>query len=259
MKYIGTAVTDVGIVKKVNQDSLMLKAVHSPWGMTCMAVICDGLGGLKQGEVASGNVILAFARWFQEEFEKSDEEWTQHRIKEAWEKIVFTMNRKIREYGIQQGIEIGTTLTAVIFIRDKYYVIHVGDCRLYEIRSTCRQITRDQTLMEREMEQGHITAPAADLNSKKHVLLQCIGVSRRLMPDFICGQIDAKASYLLCSDGFRNAVSDKELTCFCKPKRNMSQSQMRNQLQRLVELNKQRGERDNISAIWIQAGKCEKC
>ena len=85
MRFIGTAVTDVGNVKKVNQDSLTLKTAHSRWGDVCIAVICDGLGGLAQGEVASGNVVLAFDKWFNNEFLHSVEDWTKESIQNAWE------------------------------------------------------------------------------------------------------------------------------------------------------------------------------
>ena len=81
MRYMATAVTDAGIVKKINQDSLTVKIAQTSSGQVCMAVVCDGLGGLSLGEVASGNVVLAFDRWFREQFLKSDEEWTQESIK----------------------------------------------------------------------------------------------------------------------------------------------------------------------------------
>lgn len=89
MRFIGTAVTDVGNVKKVNQDSLTLKTAHSRWGDVCIAVICDGLGGLAQGEVASGNVVLAFDKWFNNEFLHSVEAWTKESIQNAWEELMF--------------------------------------------------------------------------------------------------------------------------------------------------------------------------
>ena len=116
MRFIGTAVTDVGNVKKVNQDSLTLKTSHSRWGDVCIAVICDGLGGLAQGEVASGNVVLAFDKWFNNEFLHSVEDWTKESIQNALEELIVSMNEKIQAYGEQQGVELGTTLTVALFL-----------------------------------------------------------------------------------------------------------------------------------------------
>ena len=102
--------------KKVNQDSLTLKTAHSRWGDVCIAVICDGLGGLAQGEVASGNVVLAFDKWFNNEFLHSVEDWTKESIQNAWEELIVSMNEKIQAYGEQQGVELGTTLTVALFL-----------------------------------------------------------------------------------------------------------------------------------------------
>lgn len=254
MNFIGAAVTDTGIVKKVNQDSLTLKVAHSPRGMVCMAVICDGLGGLSLGEVASGNVILAFDRWFREELLNAGVEWTEESIKREWEMMVFSMNVKIREYGVKQGKELGTTVTASLFIGDFYYVIHVGDSRLYEIDRSCRLITKDQTLIAQEVERGMLTKEQALTDSRRNVLLQCVGVTQNLAPSFLSGRITPNAAYLLCSDGFRHLISEEEIYQTCNAQQNISQETIHENLYQLVELNKQRGERDNISAILVQTG-----
>ncbi len=231
-----------------------MKIAYSRWGMVCMAVICDGLGGLAQGEVASGNVILAFDKWFKEEFLKSDKEWTEERIKNAWESIVYMTNAKIKDYGQRCRIELGTTLTAVLFLGNSYYAVHVGDCRLYEIQQSCKKITRDQTLVASEVEYGIISEEEAQNDSRRNVLLQCIGVTSNLMPDFIYGRTTPNASYLLCSDGFRHVVSEQEIQMYCNPENNTREHVIQANLQSMIELNKQRGETDNISAILVRVG-----
>lgn len=254
MNFLGAAATDIGIVKKVNQDSLTLKIAHSSWGTVCMAVICDGLGGLSYGEIASGNVIMAFDRWFKEEFLKAEQEWKQENIKEAWEELIFFMNQKIKNYGKQLGAEMGTTITAVLFMENKFYVIHVGDCRLYELKHDSRVITKDQTLVAQEVERGIISEQEALKDSRRNVLLQCIGVTENVEPCFMSGEIIPDTCYLLCSDGFRHEISPSEIYQVCGPQNNMTQKMMQDNLQSLIELNKQRGERDNISAILVRAG-----
>ena len=118
MRYMATAVTDAGIVKKINQDSLTVKIAQTSAGQVCMAVVCDGLGGLSLGEVASGNVILAFDKWFKEQFMAPGAEWTGESIRNSWEDIIYSMNQKIKEYAgfhsltridiSQTGILVGT-------------------------------------------------------------------------------------------------------------------------------------------------------
>ena len=181
MRFIGTAVTDIGNVKKVNQDSLTLKIAHSRWGDVCMAVICDGLGGLAQGEVASGNVVLAFDKWFRNEFLNATHDWTKESIQKAWEELITSMNEKIQAYGKQQGVELGTTLTVALFLKESCYIAHVGDCRFYEIAEDIRQITKDHTLIEQELAQGRISEDEARIDSRRNVLLQCIGAIPHLI------------------------------------------------------------------------------
>lgn len=254
MVYMAAAVTDAGIIKKINQDSLTVKIVQTPKGQVCMAVICDGLGGLSLGEVASANAVLTFDYWLKEQFLQTNIEWTQKNIIDSWQKIIADLNGKIMNFGLKHGIETGTTLTAALFFDDKFYVAHIGDTRVYEIKDCCRQLTKDQTVTEKALEQGIITKEQAINDSRKNVLLQCVGVTKNLMPDFYCGNVTDNAAYLLCSDGFRHLISSEEIYKFCNSSKNLSQSAMEKKLLKLVECNKKRGESDNISAILIQAG-----
>lgn len=67
MRFAATADTDIGISKNTNQDSVLIKHASYDGGEVLLAVICDGMGGLARGELASATVIRAFAKWFDEE------------------------------------------------------------------------------------------------------------------------------------------------------------------------------------------------
>lgn len=254
MFYIGNAVTDIGNIKKINQDSLTLKIANSTWGMVCLAVMCDGLGGLAQGEVASAAVVRAFDQWFRETFPKKEDAWNEKDIQEAWEQLLLSINQEIIEYGKENSIQLGTTVTAVLFIKDRYYAIHVGDCRLYEIKKDIRQITRDQSVLAREVEQGRMSEEEARWDARKNVLLQCVGINEHIMPDFISGKVETDATYLVCSDGFRHQVSTEEIFDACHPHANQTSDVIKERLNKLVQLDKAREERDNLSAILVYAG-----
>ena len=255
MYYIGNAVTDIGNVKTVNQDSLTLKIANTDMGLVVFSVICDGLGGLEQGEVASASVIRAFEQWFLEIFPYASEPWTREGIEESWRRLLASINQEICEYGREGNVEIGTTVTAVLFLENKYYVLHVGDCRLYEIEDQVKKITRDQTVVEREVEAGNLTAEQAKTDSRRNVLLQRVGLSENVFPDFIEGDIKQECSYLICSDGFRHEVTEEELKTYAAPVANHTPEEIKQNLAYLVELNKKRGERDNISAILVRTRK----
>ena len=67
MHYIAIADTDIGIAKQTNQDGVLIKYGKCVKGEVLLTVVCDGMGGLEKGEVASAAVIREFARWFEEE------------------------------------------------------------------------------------------------------------------------------------------------------------------------------------------------
>ena len=64
MYFVVAADTDVGTVKTTNQDSVCVKIAETPYGQTALAMICDGMGGLEKGELASATVINEFGNWF---------------------------------------------------------------------------------------------------------------------------------------------------------------------------------------------------
>mgnify|MGYP004442078317 CR=1 FL=1 len=69
MKFMAIADSDIGIVKDTNQDSLLIKHADTQRGEVLLAIVCDGMGGLTKGEVASATVIKAFSDWFDTELE----------------------------------------------------------------------------------------------------------------------------------------------------------------------------------------------
>jgi serine/threonine protein phosphatase PrpC len=84
------------------------------------------------------------------------------------------------------------------------------------------------------------------------VLLQCVGASSVIEPDFIMGDVDANQCYMLCCDGFRHVVGPREFFQYLNPDVCTNKDNMRENLVYLTELNKQRMENDNISAVLIR-------
>ncbi|MBQ7943531.1 MAG: serine/threonine-protein phosphatase [Lachnospiraceae bacterium] len=258
MRYLAAAQTDMGNVKKVNQDSLTVKVAQTPQGQIVLAVICDGMGGLSYGEVASSHVVLAFEEWFRTECRQliaealSEGDIRIEDIRSSWYRIVHQCNDTIVSYGRQNATNVGTTLTAVLFVKDNYYLIHVGDCRVYELTENMVQITNDQTFVRREVELGHMTPEQAANDPRRNVLLQCVGVNYGIEPDFICGKIRPNASYLLCTDGFRHMITPQEIYETCHADNNRSIESMNLHLKELIDVNKKRKEKDNISAILVR-------
>lgn len=254
MNYIVSACTDIGNVKDTNQDSYAVRVFTTSYGKMVFAVLCDGMGGLAKGEVASSTVVNAFLDWTQTKLPQLCNSGTVRDdcIRSDWTKIAEDYNERIKQYGKSHGINLGTTVTAMLITDNRYYVVNVGDTRAYEIVNGANVITKDQTLVAKEVELGIITAEQAETDSRRSVLLQCIGASETVAPDFFFGNTEKDAVYMLCSDGFRHEISEQEIYQYFRPDVMLDQESMNANSRALIDLNKQRMERDNITVVTVR-------
>lgn len=260
MRYLLSYHTDTGRVKQVNQDALLLQSGRLKGERLVLAVLCDGMGGLEKGEAASASVIRRFALWFRRELPvmlKKDRNSLEDGVLSAWTGILEQEDEAIALYGRRNGVIMGTTATAMLFAGGVYYIAHVGDGRVYELGDGLRQLTKDQTLAEREVERGRLTEQEAEADSRRNVLLQSIGAGcctgTGPVPAFIRGPVQRGGVYLLCSDGFRHEVSAAELLQAFHPSVMAGEADMKAACVRITELDKARGETDNISVIAVKA------
>ena len=253
MHYLTAANTDVGIRKKVNQDAFCLKIAETEIGEVLMAVLCDGLGGLSKGELASKTVIEGFSEWFDNRLPVLiQNNFDLVGVGQSWNTLMKEKNDKIFKYGVEHGIQLGTTVVAMLMIDGKAIICNVGDSRCYSIRSEFKQLTRDHTVVEKEVSENKITREQAENDPRSSTLTQCIGTSAAVKPDFFRIVTESDMGFLLCSDGFRHKVSEKEMLGVMQPKILFDESTMRIALLDLTELNKERGETDNITTILIK-------
>lgn len=252
MRYTAIAQTDIGISKSTNQDSVLIRHASTDIGEVLMAIICDGMGGLAKGELASATVIRAFSKWFDEvlplELEKPD----MQVIGAKWALMLKELNQKILNYGAGIGASLGTTFSGILFVDNKYVIAHVGDTRIYRIDSGLRQLTTDQTFVAREVSRGNMTPEQAKTDKRRNLLLQCVGASKVVEPQVLCGTAQ-KGGYMICSDGFRHEISEKEIYEAMNPGKPVDKQQMHTKAKNLIEQVKARRERDNISVVWIKA------
>lgn len=252
MHYMAIADTDTGISKDTNQDSVLLKHAKCNVGEVLLAVICDGMGGLSKGELASATVIREFSKWFEEELPYELENLDMQIVGAKWALMMKDLNVRILEYGQKIGASIGTTFTGLLIVNDQYLVGHVGDTRVYHINTAVRQLTTDQTFVAREIQRGTLTLEQAKTDKRRNMLLQCVGASEKVEPDIMQG-VCREGIYMLCSDGFRHEITDAEIYKFLNPRNCGERDAMRVNVRYLIEENKRRKEKDNISVVLIRA------
>lgn len=253
MNFLTAFHTDVGIRKKTNQDSLLINQAQTDFGNVLLAVICDGMGGLAKGEVASACMIQSFADWFRQELPSMLSAGLRpEALRESWESLISHVNHKITNYSISNSVSMGTTCAALLIVDNVYYIMNIGDSRVYLISDNIYQLTKDQTYVQREMDAGRMTREQAMVDPQRNVLLQCVGASPVIMPDFYMGDVSINQCYMLCSDGFRHVITPQELYQYLNPVTATDSATMQRNLAYVTELNKQRMETDNITAALIR-------
>ncbi|MBQ3264261.1 MAG: serine/threonine-protein phosphatase [Ruminococcus sp.] len=253
MSFLTTVHTDVGIKKSTNQDSALLMEAQTDFGSVLLSVICDGMGGLAKGEVASATVIDAFVTWFEHELPKLlHREDCERMIFGEWEELIMDCNQKIAAYAAELKLSMGTTLNALLFLKDKYYIVNVGDSRAYLLTDALYQLTKDHSFVQREMDMGRMTPEEAAVSPRRNVLLQCVGASPIITPDYFSGNYAPGQVYMQCSDGFRHAVTPEEIYQYLNPEALTDEATMKENAVYLTELNKNRRETDNITVLAVK-------
>lgn len=253
MRFLTAACTDIGIKKRTNQDSLMIKMADTDYGEVCFAAVCDGMGGLSKGELASATLIRLFSKWFEQEFpEILYRGISPEYLRRNWEQLIYEANYRLGSYSSQNQVMLGTTAAALLVSGNMYYIINVGDSRVYELTDRVCRLTKDQTVVQREIDLGNLTPEEAEKDPRRNILLQCVGASAVIDPEFVFGEVRPGSHFLLCSDGFRHVISERELLLKLGPGAARTELEMEENLRYIVELNKYRREEDNISGVLIR-------
>ena len=260
--------TDKGIVKEVNQDAAMVKVASTKThGRILFGVMCDGMGGLSCGEVASSKAVKKFENWFLTQLpgafssanatEKLDEPEPKEDcldvIAREWNILAQDINDELIAYGRENAMNLGTTAVCFLVMAGEYLIMNIGDSRAYLINEAgVTLLTHDQSVVQSMIDRGIMTQEQAQHSHQKNVLLQCLGVSDSVAPQMVRGRIEGPSSVVLCSDGFWRKLEGDELKNIAKPENCADEPSMKCYLDKLVEQLKYRGETDNITALELR-------
>lgn len=236
MNYQVNVYWNKGAVRKSNQDSvLVLKALTSQ-GRVLLAAVCDGMGGMDRGEYTSGYLTEELVTWFYDgllqAIGKRKPLWV---LRRSLERNLYRIQCRLQTYAVRRGLEMGTTMSLLVLWEKKYLLWHLGDSRIYRLSGHRK---RKIVLMTKDHVQG------------KNRLTKCVGSFGYFWPDFRTGIIGKGEAFLLCSDGFWHMMGSKELGETLVPAL-MTEERCERRLKEIAETAMRRGERDNLSAVYI--------
>lgn len=214
--------------------------------------VYDGMGGSDAGGVASQIAKEEMETWFEEEAESfCVDKISLADVREPIVRAVEKANQRVIRWKEENGATLGSTMAAAVIVLDRktesgeYAVFNIGDSRVYKFGARNMQITKDQTLAQREIDRGALSEEDAKTDKRQHVLVQCLGYTQHPEPDLFKGKVKKGDYMLLCSDGLYNTQEIKTLADAAK-ENGMSTKE---KLQAMINSAKENGEKDNITAV----------
>lgn len=246
--------TDTGIKKEVNQDSLIVKKANTDVGQILMAFICDGMGGLSDGELASKEAVLMLDDFFNSDLPVLLKEGLSNQsLTTALNTRIYSLDKKIRRFG-EDHRDCGTTMSGILLFNGNYMTLNIGDSRVYKITTKdISQLTHDQSVVQDLIDRGEITPEEAEVHPQRSVLLQCIGTGDDVIPDIQFGSYVDGDFFLICSDGFRHKISSDDIYKLFSPGSVKNVMDAQERLEYAVDLNMKRFEKDNITALLVMS------
>ena len=141
-------ITDKGATRPSNQDSFCARISNFGRETIAMLAVCDGVGGLQSGELASTGAVRCFEEWFEQQLpEIVQNGLTADVVFFSWHRMLETLHTALCSYSGKTGIQLGTTVSALLLTRDDLYQVQVGDSRIYlDDGLGLVQLSKDQTL-----------------------------------------------------------------------------------------------------------------
>lgn len=242
-------VSNTGKVRQHNEDSTAQDVEIG------LAVLADGMGGYKAGEVASAIATTTIYRDVRSALETlvpgQTDQATGYRYESlvvrdavaAANEIIYKVAREDPDF---DGM--GTTVVVALFYDNRVTVANVGDSRGYRWRDgKLEQLTVDHTVVQEYLNSGLYTPEQARASTDKNLVTRALGIAADVEVDLREYKVQAKDTYLLCSDGLTDLVDDAAIAAAL----GMRSASLEQSAARLVELANSRGGIDNISITLV--------
>ena len=243
MEYWG--LSDIGRVRAQNQDAFRIEELDRH---TILAVVCDGMGGAKSGNIASRLAIDVFVGEVKNSWKASmTQEQTEQLLENAVKLANFTVYDQARQFDDFAGM--GTTLVAALLSGKNATIVNVGDSRCYHItRSDIRRITVDHSVVQMMVDRGELTAEEARSYPGRNYITRAVGTEPTVQSDLFAIRVERGDALLLSSDGLHNEVDDQEILFEVVHGVNND-----NCCQRLLDIANMRGSPDNVTSVLVMA------
>jgi len=238
-------ISDVGLIRESNED---VWAVFPERGLFLLA---DGMGGRAAGEIAAQEAVAVCSKLV-EGWHVPDEKVKIDEGVDFFRKALQRVNTQVYEKGCSEKAlnGMGTTLVTLYFLNDYGILAHVGDSRIYRLRTHhLEQLTEDHSLVTELLSLGEMKPENALTFPYQHILTRAIGTAAKVEPSLNAVQVESYDLFMLCSDGLTNYVTDKEISQILS-----SDLSLKERGQKLVDLANEHGGGDNVTLVLVDVG-----
>ena len=231
--------SDVGLKRSNNEDAFLVKPELG------LCAVADGMGGAASGEVASRIFCDTLLELFSQANTQSEED-TVKMMHATFQLANERILNKAKQEPEHNGM--GCTAELLKFFDQIYVIGHVGDSRVYLFRQgQLKQITKDHSLVQEQLDQGLISTIEARKHSLRHLILRAVGINDSLAVDFIKGRTLPGDIFLLCSDGLSDMIDDSIIQQALSLPVNLQQK-----TDTLIQSAKSAGGYDNITVVLCE-------
>lgn len=238
MKIISGIYWDKGR-RDTNQDSILFEQVYTKRGRVVLAAVSDGIGGLPEGETASGFILEKLLQNFYHQLLfMIGKGKSRSCLRRSFLRCFFETNRMLNRYAKSKDIRLGATVSVLLLFRERYLIAHLGDSRIYRVdqKGNVKQLTEDHSL-------------------GRNALTKCLGSFSYQCPDIYEGRIRGKNGFLLCSDGFCHYLSADMMSELLHPEEIEEEEQIEKRLREIAGYELKQGEQDNMSALYFRCSR----
>lgn len=235
------AATDVGVIRNLNEDSI---ATNARIGLL---VLADGMGGYKAGNVASELATRSIMEVVEDGLKKNafgDARALLEQAVRAANRLIYTESRRLAQGGKAQVM--GSTVALLHLQGDRVVLAHVGDSRIYRLRSGRLELmTHDHSIVQEQIDLGMVSAKDAEASHNRHLVTRGLGLKEEVEVSLMDSDARAGDLYLLCSDGLNDMVDDADIELAL----DALQANLPLAASQLVMIANDNGGEDNISVI----------
>lgn len=248
MRLVAAGRTDVGCVRKHNEDNFL---IDSELGLF---IVADGLGGHAAGEVASQIVVDKMGQFVSQTVEQ-DRTWPlEYDVNLAYDANRLKVALLLTDQAILDDIHsnperesMGSTVVACLVHSGRATLVHVGDSRAYLLNQQgIQQVTRDHSWVAEQVANGILTPDEARKHPFRNVITQALGNGADLDIAVQEIKIEELDRLLLCSDGLSGMVSDRDIWSVVQ-----GNPSLQSAAEQLIALARENGGEDNITVVIV--------